>query len=61
MKYTFRRFFKQNYQSTQPSHFSSQHIGDLQLNLNLQCVEMKNYKEGLIDNFVEKSGGMYIL
>jgi hypothetical protein len=36
-------------------------VGDLQLNLNLQCVEMKNYKEGLIDNFVEKSGGMYIL
>jgi hypothetical protein len=35
--------------------------GDLQLNLNLQCVVMKNDEEGLIDNFVEKSGGKYIL
>jgi hypothetical protein len=36
-------------------------VGDLQLNLNLQCVVMKNEEEGLIDNFVEKSGGKYIL
>jgi hypothetical protein len=34
-------------------------VGDLQLNLNLQCVVMKNDEEGLIDNFVEKSGGKY--
>jgi hypothetical protein len=27
-KYTFRRFFQQNYPSTQPRHFSLQHIGD---------------------------------
>ena len=31
-------------------------VGDFQLNLNLQCVVMKNDEEGLIDNFVEKSG-----
>jgi hypothetical protein len=31
----------------------------VQLNLNLQCVVMKNDEEGLIDNFVEKSGGKY--
>jgi hypothetical protein len=36
-------------------------VGDLQLNINLQCVVMKNDEEGLIDNFVEKSGGKYIL
>ena len=36
-------------------------VGDLQLNLNLQCVVMKNDEEGLIDNFFEKSGGKYIL
>jgi hypothetical protein len=36
-------------------------VEDLQLNLNLQCVVMKNDEEGLIDNFVEKSGGKYIL
>jgi hypothetical protein len=31
-------------------------VGDLQLNLNLQCVVMKNDEERLIDNFVEKRG-----
>jgi hypothetical protein len=36
-------------------------VGDLQLNLNLQCVVMKNAEVVLIDNFVEKSGGKYIL
>jgi hypothetical protein len=36
-------------------------VGDLQLNLNLQFVGLKNDEEGLIDNFVEKSGGKYIL
>jgi hypothetical protein len=36
-------------------------VGDLQFNLNLQCVGMKNDEEWLIDNFVEKSGGKYIL
>jgi hypothetical protein len=36
-------------------------VGDLQLYLNLQCVVMKNDEEGLIDNFVEKIGGKYIL
>jgi hypothetical protein len=36
-------------------------VGDLQLNLNLQFFVMKNNDEGLIDNFVEKSGGKYIL
>jgi hypothetical protein len=36
-------------------------VGDLQLNLTLQCVVMKNDEEGLIDNFVEKKGGKYIL
>jgi hypothetical protein len=36
-------------------------VGNFQLNLNLQCVVMKNDEEGLIDNFVEKSGGKYIL
>jgi hypothetical protein len=29
-------------------------VGDLQLNLNLQCVVMKNAEVVLIDNFVEK-------
>jgi hypothetical protein len=36
-------------------------VGDFQLNLNLQCVMMKNDQEGLTDNFVEKSFGKYIL
>jgi hypothetical protein len=36
-------------------------VGDLQLNLNLQCVVMKNDERGLIDNFVGKSGGKYLL
>ena len=36
-------------------------VGDLELNLDLQCVVMKNDEEGLIDNFVENSGGKYIL
>jgi hypothetical protein len=36
-------------------------VGDLQLNLHLQCVVIKNAEVGLIDNFVEKSGGKYIL
>jgi hypothetical protein len=35
-------------------------VGDLQLNLNLPCVVMKNDDEGFIDNFVGKSGGKYI-
>ena len=30
-------------------------VGDLELNLDLQCVVMKNDEEGLIDNFVEKA------
>ena len=36
-------------------------VGDLQLNLNLQCVVMKNAEIVLSDNFVEKSGRKYIL
>jgi hypothetical protein len=36
-------------------------VGDLQLNLNLQCVVIKNAEVVLIDNFVEKIGGKYIL
>jgi hypothetical protein len=36
-------------------------VGNLQLYLNLQCVVVKNDEKGLIDNFVEKSGGRYIL
>jgi hypothetical protein len=36
-------------------------VGDLQLNLNLQCVLMKNDEKGLIEDFVEKSDGKYIL
>jgi hypothetical protein len=36
-------------------------VGDLQLNLNLQCVMMKNAEIVLSDNFVEKSGRKYIL
>jgi hypothetical protein len=37
-------------------------VGDFQLILRLRsvCVVMKNDKEGLIDNFVEKIGGKYI-
>ena len=30
-------------------------VGDLQLNLNLQCVVMKNAEVVFFDNFVEKS------
>jgi hypothetical protein len=36
-------------------------VGDLQLNLNLQCVVMKNAEIVLSDNFVEKSDRKYIL
>ncbi len=36
-------------------------VEDLKLNLNFLCFVMKNDEEGLIDNFVEKNGGKYIL
>jgi hypothetical protein len=36
-------------------------LSNPELNLNLQCVVMKNAEVVLIDNFVEKSGGKYIL
>jgi hypothetical protein len=36
-------------------------VEDMQLNLNLQCVVRKIAEVVLIDNFVEKSGGKYIL
>jgi hypothetical protein len=36
-------------------------VEDMQLNLNLQCVVRKIAEVVLIHNFVEKSGGKYIL